>query len=172
MTWATFSTADEQLIFDCVALSATELVASGTAAGYFSTDGGATWSPATGEQVLGTSVALGSGVLIANGRFSSLSVAWKSVDSGQTWTNHAALSGGSGNRSKTIRALTPEVLIAGTNTTPGDLPRWWLSEDGGDTWSIATILHSQVAASDGYAMTITSQGFMLAGITYGHDGGS
>ena len=142
-------------------------------AGYFSTDGGATWSPDTGEQVLGTSVALGSGVLIANGRFSSLSVAWKSTDSGQTWTNHAGLTGLSGSRSRTIRASHPEVLIAGTNTTPGDLQRWWLSEDGGDTWSIATstsIVRSRPATR--YTMTITSQGFMLAGIAYGHDGGS
>jgi hypothetical protein len=171
VTWTTFATADEGIIEDCVALSATVLVASATTAGYVSTDGGATWSPASGEQVLGAPESLGGGVVLANGRFSSLSVVWKSVDSGQTYTNHAALPGGAGNRGKTLRKVTPTILIAGTNTTPGDLQRWWLSEDGGDTWTTATIVGSQVAASTGIAMTITSQGFMLAGIAYGTTGG-
>jgi hypothetical protein len=172
VTWAAFSTADEGIIEGCVALSATVLVASGTASGYFSTDGGATWNPASGEQVLGVPESLGGGVVLANGRFSSLSVVWKSVDSGQTYANHAALPGGLGTRSKTLRKVTSTILIAGTNTTPGDLQRWWLSEDGGDTWTTATIVGSQVVASSATEMTITSQGFMLAGVAYGNAGGA
>ena len=172
VTWAPLADVGVDILNHVVGLSATDVVAvDGTGLNaFFSHDGGATWAAASKpffSDVIGSPMAMGGGVVLTFGRTTgaALGAIFRSVDSGETYTLFTLI-GGEVNGPFTLRAVSPSDLIAGANgPSPSATQKWWLSADGGASWTPGTLTNDVVTSSDSSSMTITTQGVMLAALS-------
>lgn len=168
VSFSSFSSTGDFNVTSAYAVSATLVVCTTTANAFYSTDSGSTWtqsSKPSGTVLANGIAARPDGALIIIGRTAaSVSAAFISTNDGVSYTQLGLLPSGSGSTAETLTVFNDDVLVAGTNTTPSLLQMWWISEDGGTTWAQASILSDRVASSDVTSITITTDGFVLAGL--------